>query len=349
MTFLPEPHVIIIASVIMAMMMLVVVVARRRRRSLVEPVRRDDPATTLPTETSPVRERTTAETTLDMPSLGVASDGRTVEVPQAVELADLLQVRQCVPLHARLSACAHCDAPLRTDGPRTWACTGCGAVWRVRSLPFLGGRRGLVEEGVFRRHRSLWTFAHWYGEAAYLERQELSRWLFQRVLHGEGLGADAVWAWATELAERSRARGHWAIYRNVRLRLSEILRADGRRQAGMQLLAEVLFLDVNGPGYASERTPAFDAELLGEVHAEPCQRFFDDGARLGFDAAQLAAFFINRALGIYDRTLHRIDPQAAWAEILSARSRLPRPLPSLLDDEDTDLLPPHRGRGPVVS
>jgi hypothetical protein len=160
------------------------------------------------------------------------------------------------------------------------------------------------------------------------------RWLSARHILHERFGKppsdyDIAWRLLNQDLIAHGVLGNWALYRQTRFLMGELLHAEGKWKAALRTYLEVLYLDLNGAqdrGRARPPRDSTDFPVANPKRAKVAwtvvKRCLALAGRLQLNGPDLREWFYRAAAPPYCNMRLPIDPQRAW-RLLTKRMRLP--------------------------
>ena len=140
--------------------------------------------------------------------------------------------------------------------------------------------------------------------------------------------SDVAWRLLNQDLIIHGAAGNWALYRQTRYHMGELLHAEGKLKAALLTYFEVCYLELNGaqergcsvhPPHASTESPLPKKAQLAETLLERC---LEVAGSLHLNGHDLREWFYRAAAQPYHDLRLPIDPQRAWRR-LKRRMRFP--------------------------
>ena len=154
--------------------------------------------------------------------------------------------------------CPYCGKSLGKMPSRKRPCPHCGKSFVVRTRPY-DSKKVLVTTEQVGQIEEQWSIVNGIHDQYLSSRTE------QKIAHERAKSQltkqfgkapsenDIQWRLLGEEATKHALDGNWGLYRNVRFRMAELTRKEGKHKTALFYYLWVCYLDLNGPDNAGGR------------------------------------------------------------------------------------------------
>jgi DNA-directed RNA polymerase subunit RPC12/RpoP len=232
-------------------------------------------------------------------------------------LYSILEVDAVIRLLPITENCPACDSLFAKIPQRSITCKECKSRFLVKKKPFGGDIQGLIEASEFQRKKVYWDIWTETKEGG-MPVQFVMDW----VRAGKPITADLLWGLYNQWTLIHAGQGDLGLYRNIRYKMANFLKAEGRMKRSFGEFAHVNFLDLNGPQNSGSSTRPFD-KSDGFLAPVPLKQMFKVAQKIGYDDDETRQAFIESVERIR-LEIHPLQPDTAYKKCLAEYRRLMR-------------------------